>query len=56
MHRVEQPFTSREGHDPYQVMVEEFSVAALRGEPAPYPVDSSIDNMRLLDRIREAAG
>ena len=32
-----------------------FSAAALEGRPAPLPVESSIANLRLLDRIRDAA-
>jgi hypothetical protein len=36
-------------------MVEEFSRAARAGEPAPLPLESSIANLRLLDRIRTAS-
>ncbi|HEY7198861.1 MAG TPA: Gfo/Idh/MocA family oxidoreductase [Candidatus Dormibacteraeota bacterium] len=55
--RVDQPFTPT--WDPvaqYRVMVEEFSAAAATGAPAPLPLESSIANLRLLDRIRDAAG
>jgi predicted dehydrogenase len=54
--RVSAPFTAwRDPHDPYQLMVEAFSVAALSGDPSPLPVESSVANLRLLDRIRAAA-
>jgi D-xylose 1-dehydrogenase (NADP+, D-xylono-1,5-lactone-forming) len=53
--RIERPFTSQEPDDPYRLMVEEFSAAALRGGPSPLPLDWSIANARGLDRIREAA-
>jgi predicted dehydrogenase len=54
--RLSRPFSSwRDPHDPYQLMVEAFSAAALEGGPAPVPVESSIANLRLLDRIRDAA-
>jgi D-xylose 1-dehydrogenase (NADP+, D-xylono-1,5-lactone-forming) len=55
--RVDFPFTG--GPDPveqYRVMVEEFSEAVRTGAPVPLPLESSIANMRLLDRIRDAAG
>jgi xylose dehydrogenase (NAD/NADP) len=55
--RVDRPFTGwEEPDDPYRLMVEEFSQAAASGAPPPVPLDSSIANMRLLDRIRDAAG
>jgi predicted dehydrogenase len=54
--RLERPFSAwGDPHDPYQLMVEAFSAAALSGAPAPLPVESSIANLRLLDRIRDAA-
>ena len=46
----------RDPHDPYQLMVEAFSAAVRDGAPAPLPIESSIANMALLDRIRDAAG
>ncbi|HXM54984.1 MAG TPA: Gfo/Idh/MocA family oxidoreductase [Candidatus Dormibacteraeota bacterium] len=55
--RVTQPFTGWD--DPleqYRLMVEEFSAAVLAAGPAPLPLESSIANLRLLDRIRDAAG
>ncbi|MBJ7597099.1 MAG: oxidoreductase [Candidatus Nephthysia bennettiae] len=54
--QTQRPFSGwRDPDDPYQIMVEEFARAAQAGEPAPLPVESSIANMRLLDRIRAAA-
>jgi predicted dehydrogenase len=54
--RMEHPFSGwRDPHDPYQLMVEEFSEAARSGAPAPLPLESSLANLRLLDRIRDAA-
>jgi predicted dehydrogenase len=53
--RVDETFTGhREPDDPYRLMVEEFSEAALTGAPSPLPLESSLANMRLLDRIRDA--
>jgi predicted dehydrogenase len=54
--RQRRPFSAwGEPHNPYQLMVESFSAAALSGAPAPLPVENSIANLRLLDRIRDAA-
>lgn len=54
--RLQTPFTAwRDPHDPYQLMVEAFIEAVLAGRPPPVTLGSSIANMRLLDRIREAA-
>jgi D-xylose 1-dehydrogenase (NADP+, D-xylono-1,5-lactone-forming) len=56
VHRREQPFTSRhDPHDPYQLMVESFADSVLRDRPVAIPPSESIANMRVLDRIREAA-
>jgi predicted dehydrogenase len=55
--RLEEPFTGRRNpDDPYRLMVEAFSEAVRAGAPAPLPLEGSIANMRLLDRIRDAAG
>ncbi len=55
--RVRTPFTAwRDPHDPYVLMVEAFAGAVRAGGPAPLPVESSIANLNLLDRIRDAAG
>jgi predicted dehydrogenase len=54
--QMQRPFSAwRDPHDPYQVMVEEFSRAAQTGEPAPLPLENTIGTLRLLDRIRTAA-
>jgi len=54
--RVRSPFTAwRDPDDPYGLMVEAFSAAIREGGPAPLPVESSIANLTLLDRIRDAA-
>jgi xylose dehydrogenase (NAD/NADP) len=54
--RVDRPFTGwEEPDDPYRLMVEAFSRAVRTGGPAPVPLEGSIANMRLLDRIRDAA-
>ena len=53
--RVPTPFTAwRDPDDPYELMVEAFARAALEGSPAPLPPESSLANLRLLDRIRQA--
>jgi xylose dehydrogenase (NAD/NADP) len=52
--RLTEPFTSRDGFDPYQLMVESFAESAIKGEPAAIPLSESIANMRVLDRIRAA--
>jgi xylose dehydrogenase (NAD/NADP) len=53
-HRVDQPFTSMDP-DPYQLMVESFGESVFRDRPVAIPLDESIANMKVLDRIREAA-
>lgn len=55
VHRLEQPFTLREEADPYQLMVESFADSILRDQPVAIPITESIANMKVLDRIREAA-
>jgi D-xylose 1-dehydrogenase (NADP+, D-xylono-1,5-lactone-forming) len=54
--RLERPFTPPGPDDQYRLMVEAFCEAARTGAPAPLPLESSIANMTLLDRIRDAAG
>ena len=54
-HRLEQPFTSREELDQYQVMVESFADSVLHDRPVAIPLSETIANMKVLDRIREAA-
>jgi xylose dehydrogenase (NAD/NADP) len=49
------PFTAwRDPDDPYRLMVEAFSRAAMAGEAAPLPLRESIATLRVLDRIRAA--
>jgi xylose dehydrogenase (NAD/NADP) len=55
VHRLNRPFSSIEEVDEYQVMVESFAESILSGAPAPIPPAESIANMRILDRIKEAA-
>ena len=53
----EKPFSAwRDPHDPYQLMVESFGDSILKGKPVELPLEDTIANMRVLDRIREAAG
>ena len=55
--RIEQPFTAwRDPDDPYRLMLEAFGRSALEGGPAPIPLEESIANLRLIDRVRAAAG
>jgi len=48
-------FSAREGHDPYQLMVESFGDSVLQGGPDAIPMSESIANMRVLDAIRESS-
>lgn len=49
------PFSAwRDPHDPYQLMVESFADSVLRDEPVALPLEDSIANLRVLDRIRAA--
>jgi D-xylose 1-dehydrogenase (NADP+, D-xylono-1,5-lactone-forming) len=52
--RLERPFSSMDP-DPYRLMVESFGESVLGGGPAAIPVSDSVANMRVLDRIAEAA-
>ena len=52
--RLERPFSSKEP-DPYRFMVESFGQSVLGGHPVELPVSDSVANMRVLDRIAEAA-
>jgi D-xylose 1-dehydrogenase (NADP+, D-xylono-1,5-lactone-forming) len=52
---VDKPFTAwKDPTDPYQVMVEEFSAAALAGLPAPLALEDSIANLRVVDAVRRS--
>jgi len=53
--RLERPFTSRDGADPYQLMVESFARSVIDDLPAAIPLSESIANLKALDQIRVAA-
>jgi predicted dehydrogenase len=53
--RLNRPFSSREEVDEYQLMVESFAESILSDRPVAIPVSESIENMKVLDRIRESA-
>jgi predicted dehydrogenase len=53
--RLEQPFTWGEEANQYQLMVESFADSVLHDKPVAIPLSESIANMKVLDRIREAA-
>jgi len=56
VHRRELPFSAyRDPHDPYQLMVESFGDSVLQDRPVAIPLSESTANMRVLDRIAEAA-
>jgi D-xylose 1-dehydrogenase (NADP+, D-xylono-1,5-lactone-forming) len=55
VHRLNRPFSSREEVDEYQVMVESFAGSILLNQPVAIPPSESIANMKVLDRIKEAA-
>ena len=53
--RLDRPFTFAEpGIDPYRLMVESFSAAALNGSPAPLALEDSIANLRVIDGVRRS--
>ena len=41
--------------DPYRLMAERITEAALRGDPAPYPVTETLATTRILDAVARAA-
>ena len=50
------PFSAyKDPHDPYRLMVESFGRSVLEDTPVELPLSESIANMRVLDRIRDAA-
>jgi D-xylose 1-dehydrogenase (NADP+, D-xylono-1,5-lactone-forming) len=53
--RLERPFSTMEP-DPYRLMVESFGESVLDGAPVVIPPSESVANMRVLDRIADAAG
>jgi predicted dehydrogenase len=52
---IEQPFTPRDSDNPYQLMVESFAASVFEDRPVEIPPSESVANMKVLDRIREAA-
>ena len=53
--RLDRPFSSQEEVDEYQMMVESFADSILMDRPVAIPLSESIANMKVLDRIKEAA-
>jgi D-xylose 1-dehydrogenase (NADP+, D-xylono-1,5-lactone-forming) len=54
-YRLGRPFNWPDEVDQYQLMVESFADSVLHDRPVAIPLSESIANMRVLDRIREAA-
>jgi predicted dehydrogenase len=52
---IERPFTPRDSDDPYQLMVESFADSVFEDRAVEIPPSESVANMKVLDRIREAA-
>ncbi len=55
VHRIERPFNWPDEADQYQLMVESFADSILDDRPVAIPPSESVANMKVLDRIREAA-
>ena len=55
VHRLDLPFNSPEKPNQFQMMVESFGDSVIEDRPVAIPLAESIANMRVLDRIREAA-
>jgi predicted dehydrogenase len=53
--RLDRPFSSRDGADSYQLMVESFGESVLHDRPVAISLTESIANMKVLDAIRQAA-
>jgi len=53
--RLGRPFNWTDEVDQYQVMVESFAESVLKDHPVEVPLSESIANMRVLDRIKDAA-
>jgi D-xylose 1-dehydrogenase (NADP+, D-xylono-1,5-lactone-forming) len=53
--RLVRPFNSSDEPDQYQLMVESFGASVLDNRPVEIPPSESIANMKVLDRIGEAA-
>jgi len=54
-YRLGRPFNWPDEVDQYQLMVESFAASVLNDRPVEIPLSESIANMRVLDRIKEAA-
>ena len=52
---IERPFNPRDSDNPYQLMVESFADSVFEDRPVEIPPSESVANMKVLDRIREAA-
>ena len=52
---LKQPFTWRDANNPYVLMVESFAGSVTENRPLAIPTSESVANMRVIDRIREAA-
>jgi predicted dehydrogenase len=52
---IERPFNPRDSDNPYQLMVESFAASVFEDKPVEIPPSESVANMKVLDRIREAA-
>jgi xylose dehydrogenase (NAD/NADP) len=52
---LERPFTWRDADNPYLLMVESFAKSVIEGQPPAIPTSESVANMRVIDRIRDAA-
>lgn len=55
VHRRVKAFNTREEHDPYRLMVESFGESVLHDRPVAIPLEESIANMQVLDRIAASA-
>ena len=53
--RLGRPFNWPDEVDQYQLMVESFAESVLKDHPVEVPLSESIANMRVLDRIKDAA-
>jgi xylose dehydrogenase (NAD/NADP) len=54
-YRLGRPFNWTDEVDQYQLMVESFADSVLHDRPTAIPLSESVANMRVLDRIKEAA-
>jgi len=52
---IERPFNPRDSDNPYQLMVESFAASVFEDRPVEIPPSESVANMKVLDRIRDAA-